>query len=464
MNKRFSRIIQVYDFYRNEELSRGFDSGIFKNGISEEWLMGRLQRAIYNEAEDNLLHSRYAIWSTSACDLLNEALEAIRTQDDTKAIRLLELTKRSLMAYTDSQAVFDMDEHGFVQPSSLFHSYATHLLSLDDDKSEILNRHEIVRRLKRNSGVGGVGLPRDIDVSIKNGVLRFGVHATTKNMQEDSAAFEGWILVLKSWLSNEIKYVELDFTVPEVPAMQCGNPQAGHYNRFLYRLNNMLRLFPDWFFVEESKRGIVLDFMHWLESAPCLLNHSQRERTSIIGTKSPERQIESWFAFEEGKDLLCDRWGIDEGKLFNQLPIGVFYGSIAAPNAIFNRGPSALDLWGVSRDSRDLHLIELKCGDNKGIGVISEVLLYISVIYDTCVSEKPLFTLGRYKNAKDTKDMLALQNSGQRFHRLMAHVLVEKFHPLFNPGVESLIAEGLSSLDIGFDRALYDYSKKVLLP
>ena len=48
MNKRDSRIIRVYDFYSNEEQSRGFDSGIFKNGISEEWLMGRLQRAIYD--------------------------------------------------------------------------------------------------------------------------------------------------------------------------------------------------------------------------------------------------------------------------------------------------------------------------------------------------------------------------------------------------------------------------------
>jgi hypothetical protein len=60
--------------------------------------------------------------------------------------------------------------------------------------------------------------------------------------------------------------------------------------------------------------------------------------------------------------------------------------------------------------------------------------------------------------------MLALQNGGQRFGRLLAHVLAEKFHPLFNAEVEASIAEGLSSLHIGFDRALYDYSKKVLLP
>jgi hypothetical protein len=60
--------------------------------------------------------------------------------------------------------------------------------------------------------------------------------------------------------------------------------------------------------------------------------------------------------------------------------------------------------------------------------------------------------------------MLALRNGGQRFGRLIAHVLAETYHPLFSPRVEASIAEGLSSLNIGFDRALYDYSEKVLLP
>jgi hypothetical protein len=110
-----------------------------------------------------------------------------------------------------------------------------------------------------------------------------------------------------------------------------------------------------------------------------------------------------------------------------------------------------------------LHLIELKCGNNKSIGVISEILFYIAVLYDTCISDKPLFSFGRYGKSEDTNDMLALKNEGQRFGRLIAHVLAEKFHPLFSSNLEALIAEGLSSLDIGFDRVLYDYSKKVLI-
>lgn len=193
------------------------------------------------------------------------------------------------------------------------------------------------------------------------------------------------------------------------------------------------------------------------------MNHSLRERTSVIETEKLERQIESWFAFEESKSLLCQHWNIENDKLFNQLPIGVFYERIAANNAIFTRGTSAIDLWGVSRDGKALHLIELKCGDNKGIGVISETLFYIAVLYDTCIFEKPLFDFGRYGNFKDTKDMIALRNDGQRFGRLVA-LLAEKFHPLFNSNMEALIVDGLSTLGIGFDRVLYDYSKKALIP
>jgi len=38
--------------------------------------------------------------------------------------------------------------------------------------------------------------------------------------------------------------------------------------------------------------------------------------------------------------------------------------------------------------------------------------------------------------------------------------LAEKYHPLFSDGVEALICAGLSNMDIDFDKAVYDYSKK----
>jgi hypothetical protein len=85
-------------------------------------------------------------------------------------------------------------------------------------------------------------------------------------MQNDSAAFEGWLLVLKYWLSEEIEYVVLDFDAREDMLQKYGSPEACHYNRFLYRLHNMARYFPSWFFVNEKKTIRVLNFKYFIHS------------------------------------------------------------------------------------------------------------------------------------------------------------------------------------------------------
>ncbi len=165
------------------------------------------------------------------------------------------------------------------------------------------------------------------------------------------------------------------------------------------------------------------------------------------------------------KDNLAEKNGLkldEPDKIFNQLPIGVFFESIASKNSVFTRGASAIDLWGIGKDKETLHLIELKCGDNKSIGVISELLFYIAVLYDSCITDDPLFAFGKYGNTPETRDLKAIKNEGKKFSRLSAHILAEKYHPLFSSKVESLIQSGLVNLGIGFDRAYYDYSKKVI--
>lgn len=326
-----------------------------------------------------------------------------------------------------------------------------------------MRKDEIAKQLKIRSKTSGVGLPRDIDFVIEKEVLKVFVKKPTQNMQTNGCAFEGLVIAIKTWLHAEIKCVELDFLVPDNVSGYYGNSKIGHYNRFLYRVNNFLRMFPEWCFLNKSKKPIVSRFMNWIESNTTLLNHSLKERKSVIKTENMERQIESWFVFEEGKDLICDIWDIDKNKLFNQLPIGVFYQKIIAKNAIFTRGASAIDLWGIGKDGETLHLIELKCGKNKGMGVITETLFYTAVIYDTCVREDDIFRFGTYHNTPETSDKIAIQNNGEKFNRLFVHILSETYHPLFSEQVVNLIQKGLSNLNINFDRATYDYEKKVFL-
>jgi hypothetical protein len=173
-----------------------------------------------------------------------------------------------------------------------------------------------------------------------------------------------------------------------------------------------------------------------------------------------ERQAEAWFVKHEGKSLLSERWNINESKLFNQLPTGVFIDKIAAGNAVFSRGASAIDMWGVDKNEETLHLIELKRGDNKGLGVIGETLFYTALMYDTCVAKEPIFSFGKYGTAPDTSDMAAIKNDGEQFGRLATHILAEKFHPLFTDAAVELIHDGLKNMNIIFDRATYDFEKK----
>lgn len=201
--------------------------------------------------------------------------------------------------------------------------------------------------------------------------------------------------------------------------------------------------------------------MKWIKFNKILLNHSRQERESVIETTNMERQIESWFVFHEGKSLLTKRWNIDPDKLFNQLPAGVFINTIAADNAIFPSGSSAVDMWGVDKDGETLHLIELKCGANDGLGVIGETLFYTALIYDTYVADETLFDLGKYDNASYTKDTVAIKSGGKKFNHIFAHILAEKHHSLFDDVVVEKINKGLSNFNMSFDRATYNYTKKV---
>lgn len=455
----FERINKILSFYENE-LSTGYENGIYKEGNSEEMVLRRLERAVKNEAGSNLLHSRYAIWSYDLINLIDSAKNSLQNHDEDDVLRKLEVASNSIKAYKDILTLFEEESH---KVSDVFRGYAVHLIGIDNKNSVIVEKDEIVMRLKEKSKVSRAGLPRDIDFTIKNRVLKVFIKNAAQDMQSDSVAFEGWILILKHWLSADIDYVDIDFEAREDLKHKYGSPEACHYNRFLYRLYNMTRFFPTWFFVNENKNEIVLNFIYWIKSNSFFLNHSLQQRKSVINTERMERQVESWFVFHEGKELLEKHWKIDKNKLFNQLPTGVFINSIAGKNAVFSRGASAIDIWGIGKDGETLHLIELKCGNNKGLGVIGETLFYTGLIYDTCIAKESLFKFGKYGTAKDTSDSIAINNGEMKFKRLSSHILAEKYHPLFTKDVEDLIHDGLMSLEIAFDRATYSYAGKVFL-
>jgi hypothetical protein len=282
-------------------------------------------------------------------------------------------------------------------------------------------------------------------------------------MQTNEAAFEAWIIVLKAWLGDDVEWVFLDYSVPQnIGTEYTAGCQRGHYNRFLFRINGFIELFNDWFVLAEDKQNEVNAFMNWFCKVPSLLNHPLAEAKSVIKTEKMERQIESWLTFEDGKALLCSRLRLDPNKVFNQLPVGVFHERIAVCTAIFTRGASAIDLWGIGTDGKTLHLIELKCGNNKGMGIISETLFYAHVMHQACVDSKGCIAFGTWGNVGDQRGIELLR--GHKYPHMALHFMAEQFHPLFEEQVCKLLNEGLSAWNTSADQVWYDYQAKEIKP
>ena len=70
-----------------------------------------------------------------------------------------------------------------------------------------------------------------------------------------------------------------------------------------------------------------------------------------------------------------------------QLPVGLFDGTVEAENAWTVRGASGVDLWTLSRDRQHMHLFELKTSDNKMVGILPEAFYYARMV--ASVSNRP---------------------------------------------------------------------------
>lgn len=326
-----------------------------------------------------------------------------------------------------------------------------------------LNKQDILNLLKTRSSARQARLPEGIDFSISQKTLRLFVQNPAQNMQTDRAAFEAWAITLKYWLGDEIDTVELVFKEREDLLFKLGSAAAGHYHRFMYRVLCMTRYFSSWFKVDDSKTDYMVAFDQWLKSQNLVLNVSLVERQSRKDNKTTERSIESWFVFHEGKSLITGKWSIDENKLFNQLPVGVFVDEVKKSKAFFSGGAGAVDIWGIGTDAKTLHLIELKKANNVALGVITEALFYAFLLYDTLIAEKPLFRFPEISPEKMKTDTQVLLNGAETFENIAVHLLAERFHPLLQKSVSNFINESLLPWGIGFDRLQYSFPEGLLI-
>lgn len=231
--------------------------------------------------------------------------------------------------------------------------------------------------------------------------------AVTRNMQENVAAFDSWILALKAWGCAD--QVVLRWQEPQDTA-------NGHYQRFLYRVSRFRDLFSDWFVVD------CKDLLHASKlnhAKNLLLNMPMGIAKDVPHPSSLEAILEKYLV---DSGWLAKRFRLK--KIGRQFPVGLFADKVAKDKMIFTGGKSAVDLVGIDPENT-LWVFELKAKGNQPLGIVSELIFYTSMMRD--------LALGTFSCQTDE----ALQFDG-RLHpneivgikTIRGCLLAPAFHPL----------------------------------
>lgn len=233
--------------------------------------------------------------------------------------------------------------------------------------------------------------------------------AVVCNMQNDIAAFEGWLLAFKAW--NCITGAELHWEIP-------ADKNNGHYQRFLYRVTWFSKLFSSWFsvapechtYLDESKvKGALF------------VNSPAGTPKDAPADKSKEAKLEKYLA---ASGWLANTFAL--ANVGRQFPVGLFQNEVSNKTKIFTGGKSAIDLVGIEPEQNRLWIFELKAENNSSMGIVSELLFYVAFM---CNVVRGDFT---HENGKP-------QVKGRLHHaelndikKIRGCFLAPEFHPLLD--------------------------------
>ncbi len=256
--------------------------------------------------------------------------------------------------------------------------------------------------------------------------------AVTSNMQTDAAAFEAWILALKAWCG--VEQATLGWKEPEGCFGEATKGAEGrsppikylHYQRFLYRVDKFLEAYGQWFGVDKQ---CLLNKSKVRSAGKCFLNvRGDSEAKKANGSEAAlEMRLVS-----EGNCLLGETFNLKDRQCFRQLPVGVFEKDVKAKNAIFPRGKSAIDLYGVD-DNRGLWIFELKDEKNTKLGIVSEALCYAWIMRDL-LARDGIFTFPDFAKQGSASRRGLSPDAICECGRIEVVLLAPAFHPLLDDG------------------------------
>ncbi|MBQ0022212.1 MAG: hypothetical protein KBT29_03120 [Prevotellaceae bacterium] len=271
-----------------------------------------------------------------------------------------------------------------------------------------------------------------------------------ENMQEDNAAFEGWAICLKSWLTN-IGKVELSWDIPSEITLKRGSSEQ-HYNRFCYRVLRFKEAYPEWFEISNDNKNEIEKFAKRFNE---IRNNAYSKEPEHKPSHSGFGETDMEFAMaNDFSSIMKSHFNI--GFIDRQFPVGLK----KADKQFFTGGLSAIDLWGTKDDV--LSIIELKYIPKSGsknikVGIISELFLYSCVMRDIAIGviHEPSTPV-----VKETEKLF--YKNANKYRKVCAYMLANEYHPLVeNKKVFSILNSNALSSDmpVFFQQCHYIYNE-----
>lgn len=298
-------------------------------------------------------------------------------------------------------------------------------------------------RKKRN-----INFPRDIKLQHLNYtelLMEICGDGVLKNMQTDSSAFEGWMLVLRHWTEYD-KFI-LKWTPPGPDKRN-----TLHYQRFLYRVYKFNELF-DFFRIDQNNKvsmeELKIDFNNAKEKY--ILNIPTVRRVEKLSKEdqkvtNKENILEIRFVNYHNESLINAAELLSVNKMDRQLSVGLFKTKVKDDDQyrIFSGRSSAIDIWGIGKDNKTLKIFELKKIDNIKVGVISELFLYTMIMEDTIN--------GRFEYNKGSKSKLdpRIEICKSGLDKINSYILAPELHPLITEDVLAPLNNALQIRNITF--------------
>ena len=301
-----------------------------------------------------------------------------------------------------------------------------------------------------------------ITLALKNGAK--------SNMQKDSACFEGWAIILKTYVMDKYpqKFYKVKLCCPNITLPSETDEGRFHFKRFLYRVLRFDEQY-DWFTIDEKLADIITSSLKPILQKHLVNNYPKSNAKGFNNEDKPSEHIIECILSKKtpqnnGKTLhtYFNKIGVpyDDLIINHQLPVGLFEEEISEAAKVFTGKKSALDLWGFSNAKpNDFYIFELKY-NNPMIGTITEAFFYANYMHDLLHRNGAFILSDNGKdNFRNYSTIYSLKDKD--INRIHAVMLLDKnsIHPAITPELLAVLNQG-SQKAIEYSLAEYEFDEE----